>query len=111
VISSWPEIGQLAMMGRPRRDCRYVVPCFAFVYAAAVIDTFVKRTVDWWVSRSGRADFVLNDPERALCDSRPIKMVAQLTTATAACDTSRRATLRTLARPVSNPRWTLCATA
>lgn len=38
---------------------------------AIVIDVFARRIVGWRVSRSARADFVLDALEQALCDRRP----------------------------------------
>ena len=42
-----------------------------FVYAAFVIDVFARRIVGWRVSRSARADFVLDALEQALHERRP----------------------------------------
>ena len=42
-----------------------------FVYAAFVIDVFARRVVGWRVSRSARADFVLEALEKALHERRP----------------------------------------
>ena len=42
-----------------------------FVYVAFVIDTFARRIVGWRVSRSARADFVLDALEQALHDRQP----------------------------------------
>jgi putative transposase len=44
-----------------------------FVYVAFVIDVFARRIVGWRVSRSARADFVLDALEQALCDRRPVR--------------------------------------
>lgn len=42
-----------------------------FVYAAFVVDVFARRIVGWRVSRSARADFVLDALEQALHERRP----------------------------------------
>ncbi|BAU92595.1 integrase catalytic subunit [Methylorubrum populi] len=42
-----------------------------FAYVAFVIDTFDWRIVGWRVSRSARADFVLDALEQALHERRP----------------------------------------
>lgn len=42
-----------------------------FVYAAFVIDVFARQIVGWRVSRSARADFVLDALEQALHERRP----------------------------------------
>lgn len=42
-----------------------------FVYAAFVVDVFARRIVGWRVSRSARADFVLDAVEQALHERRP----------------------------------------
>ena len=46
----------------------YVATWGGFVYAAFVIDVFARRIVGWRVSRSARADFVLDALNR-LCTS------------------------------------------
>jgi putative transposase len=53
-------------------DFTYVCTWQGFVYVAFVIDVFARRIVGWRVSRSARADFVLDALEQALCDRRPI---------------------------------------
>jgi putative transposase len=53
-------------------DFTYVATWQGFVYVAFVIDAFARRIVGWRVSRSARADFVLDALEQALCDRRPI---------------------------------------
>jgi putative transposase len=40
---------------------------------AIIIDAFARRIVGWRVSRSARADFVLDALEQALCDRRPVR--------------------------------------
>jgi transposase InsO family protein len=40
---------------------------------AFVIDAFARRIVGWRVSRSARADFVLDALEQALHDRRPVR--------------------------------------
>src|SRR5207344_1260412 len=61
---------------RPNRlwvsDFTYVATWAGFVYVAFVIDAFARRIVGWRVSRSARADFVLDALEQALCDRRPV---------------------------------------
>ena len=41
---------------------------------AGFIDAFARRIVGWRVSRSARADFVLDALEQALCDRRPVRL-------------------------------------
>jgi putative transposase len=53
-------------------DFTYVATWQGFVYVAFVIDAFARRIVGWRVSRSARADFVLDALEQALCDRRPV---------------------------------------
>ena len=53
-------------------DFTYVATWAGFVYVAFVIDAFARRIVGWRVSRSARADFVLDALEQALCDRRPV---------------------------------------
>jgi transposase InsO family protein len=54
-------------------DFTYVATAQGFVYVAFVIDSFARRIVGWRVSRSARADFVLDALEQALCDRRPVR--------------------------------------
>ena len=54
-------------------DFTYVATWQGFAYVAFVIDVFARRIVGWRVSRSARADFVLNALEQALCDRRPAR--------------------------------------
>ena len=54
-------------------DFTYVATWQGFVYVAFVIDTFARRIVGWRVSRSARADFVLDALEQALYDRRPVR--------------------------------------
>jgi putative transposase len=60
---------------RPNRlwvaDFTYVATWSGFVYVAFVIDVFARRIVGWRVSRSARADFVLDALEQALHERRP----------------------------------------
>ena len=44
-------------------DFTYVATWSGFVYVAFVIDVFARRIVGWCVSRSARADFVLESLE------------------------------------------------
>lgn len=53
-------------------DFTYVPTWSGFVYVAFVIDTFARRIVGWRVSRSARADFVLDALEQALHERRPL---------------------------------------
>lgn len=53
-------------------DFTYVATWQGFVYVAFVIDAFARRIVGWRVSRSARADFVLDALEQALQDRRPV---------------------------------------
>ena len=52
-------------------DFPYVATWSGFVYTAFVIDVFARRIVGWRVSRSARADFVLDALEQALHERRP----------------------------------------
>jgi transposase InsO family protein len=54
-------------------DFTYVATWQGFVYVAFVIDAFARRIVGWRVSRSARADFVLDALEQALYDRRPVR--------------------------------------
>ena len=54
-------------------DFTYVATWQGFVYVAFVIDAFARRIVGWRISRSARADFVLDALEQALCDRRPLR--------------------------------------
>ena len=54
-------------------DFTYVATWQGFVYVAFVIDVFARRIVGWRVSRSARADFVLDALEQALCDRCPVR--------------------------------------
>jgi transposase InsO family protein len=51
----------------------YVANWQGAVYVAFVIDLFARCIVGWRVSRSARADFVLDALEQALCDRRPVR--------------------------------------
>jgi transposase InsO family protein len=52
-------------------DFTYVATWSGFIYVAFVIDAFARRIVGWRVSRSARADFVLDALEQALHQRRP----------------------------------------
>ena len=52
-------------------DFTYVSTWQSFVYVAFVIDVFARRIVGWRVSRSMRADFVLDALEQALHARQP----------------------------------------
>jgi putative transposase len=54
-------------------DFTYVATWHGFVHVAFVIDAFARRIVGWRVSRSARADFVLDALEQAVCDRRPVR--------------------------------------
>ena len=54
-------------------DFTYVATWSGFVYVAFVIDAFARRLVGWRVSRSARADFVLDALEQALHQRRPVR--------------------------------------
>src|SRR3982750_4661409 len=54
-------------------DFTYVATWQGFVYVAFVIDAFARRIVGWRVSRSARADFVLDALEQAVCERRPVR--------------------------------------
>jgi transposase InsO family protein len=52
-------------------DFTFVATWSGFVYVAFVIDAFARRIVGWRVSRSARAEFVLDALEQALHDRQP----------------------------------------
>ena len=52
-------------------DFTYVATWSGFVYVAFVIDAFARRIVGWRVSRSVRAEFVLDALEQALHERQP----------------------------------------
>jgi len=52
-------------------DFTYVSTWQGFVYVAFVIDVYARPIVGWRVSRTARADFVLDALEQALHDRRP----------------------------------------
>ena len=52
-------------------DFTSVATWSGFIYVAFVIDAFARRIVGWRVSRSARADFVLDALEQALHQRRP----------------------------------------
>jgi putative transposase len=52
-------------------DFTYVATWAGFVYVAFVIDAYARRIVGWRVSRSARADFVLDALEQAVHERRP----------------------------------------
>ena len=52
-------------------DFTYVATWSGFVYVAFVIDAFARRIVGWRVSRSARAEFVLDALEQALHGRQP----------------------------------------
>jgi putative transposase len=54
-------------------DFTYVATWSGFVYVAFVIDAFARRIVGWRVSRSARAEFVLDALEQALHDRQPLR--------------------------------------
>ncbi|KAA0570004.1 IS3 family transposase, partial [Azospirillum sp. Sh1] len=54
-------------------DFTYVSTWQGFVYVAFVIDAFARRIVDWRVSCTAHAGFVLDALEQALHDRRPAK--------------------------------------
>jgi putative transposase len=52
-------------------DFTYVATWSGFVYVAFVIDAFARRIVGWRVSRTARAEFVLDALEQALHERQP----------------------------------------
>jgi putative transposase len=54
-------------------DFTYVATWSGFVYVAFVIDVFARRIVGWRVSRTARADFVLDALEQALHERQPLR--------------------------------------
>jgi transposase InsO family protein len=52
-------------------DFTFVATWSGFVYVAFVIDAFARRIVGWRVSRSARAEFVLDALEQALHERQP----------------------------------------
>ena len=93
-------------------DFTYVATWAGFVYVAFVIDVFARRIVGWRVSRSARADFVLDALEQALHERRPSAVAAS-------CITRDRGVAIRLAsatpsaspRPASSPPSAASATA
>src|SRR3954452_12686402 len=65
------------MYGSVRRSEFALLPplatCSGFVYVPFVIDVFARRIVGWRVSRTARAEFVLDALEQALHDRRPVR--------------------------------------
>jgi transposase InsO family protein len=53
-------------------DFTYVATWVGFVYVAFVIDTYTRRIVGWWVSRTAHAGFVLDALKQALHERRPL---------------------------------------
>jgi putative transposase len=54
-------------------DFTYVATWAGFVHVAFIIDAFARRIVGWRVSRSTQAGLVLDAPEQALHDRRPVE--------------------------------------
>jgi putative transposase len=54
-------------------DFTYVATWQGFVYVAFIIDAYARCIVGWRVSRSARADFVLDALEQALYERRPLR--------------------------------------
>jgi putative transposase len=54
-------------------DFTFVATWSGFVYVAFVIDAFARRIVGWRVSRSARAEFVLDALEQALHERQPLR--------------------------------------
>ena len=52
-------------------DFTYISTWSGFVYTAFVIDAFARRIVGWRVSRTARAEFVLDALEQAIHERRP----------------------------------------
>jgi transposase InsO family protein len=52
-------------------DFTFVATWSGFVSVASVIDAFARRIVGWRVSRSARAEFVLDALEQALHGRQP----------------------------------------
>jgi len=65
-----PGIGAQCVVGVGLHLRRHLA---GLVYVAFVIYVIARRIVGWRVSRSARADFVLDALEQALCDRRPIR--------------------------------------
>ena len=69
------RVNRIFKAPRPNRlwlsDFTYVATWSGFVYVAFVIDAFARRIVGWRVSRSARADFVLDALEQALHQRQP----------------------------------------
>lgn len=55
-------------------DFTYVATWTGFVYVAFVIDAYARRIVGWRASRTAHAGFVLDAPEQALHDRRPVHL-------------------------------------
>jgi putative transposase len=62
----------LRLRPRLRGDRLYIATWQGFVYVAFVIDAYARRIVGWRVSRSAHAGFVLDAPEQALQDRKPV---------------------------------------
>lgn len=54
-------------------DFTFVATRSGFVYVAFVIDAFARRIAGWRVSRSARAELVLDALEQALHDPQPLQ--------------------------------------
>jgi transposase InsO family protein len=54
-------------------DFTYVSTTSGFVYVAFIVDVFARYIVGWRVSRSAKADFVLDALEQALCARKPVQ--------------------------------------
>ncbi|WP_152277724.1 IS3 family transposase [Methylorubrum populi] len=54
-------------------DFTYVATWSGFVYVAFVIDAYARRIVEWRVSRTAHATFVLDALEQALHERRPLQ--------------------------------------
>jgi putative transposase len=97
-------------------DFTYVATWAGFVYVAFVIDAYARRIVGWRVSRSARADFVLDALEQALHWSKPFISAGPSPAAgssvirTEDLNTSAFATLSASPRPASSPPSAASAT-
>jgi hypothetical protein len=92
-------------------DFTYVATWQGFVDVAFVIDAVARRIVGWRVSRSARADFVLDALEQAVCQRRPVRQAGLVHHRTAACNISRCVTPSACLTRASNQLSAASATA
>jgi putative transposase len=84
-------------------DFTYVATWTGFVYVAFVIDAYARRVVGWRVSRSARADLVLDALEQALHQRQPFASSGLSVIRIEDRNTSAFATLTASVRRASSP--------